>query len=32
MRGTIKKLRHLVYVGATLATLLMASGAKWKNN
>jgi hypothetical protein len=23
--------RHLLYVGATLATFLMATGAKWRN-
>jgi hypothetical protein len=23
--------RHLMYVGATLATFLLAAGAKWKN-
>jgi hypothetical protein len=25
------KWRHLLYVGATLATFLLASGAKWRN-
>jgi hypothetical protein len=23
--------RHLMYVGATLATFLLATGAKWRN-
>jgi hypothetical protein len=23
--------RHLMYVGATLATFLLAAGARWKN-
>ena len=25
------KWRHLLYVGASLATFLLAAGAKWKN-
>jgi hypothetical protein len=25
------KWRHMLYVGATLATFLLAAGAKWKN-
>jgi hypothetical protein len=24
--------RHLLYVGATLATTLLAAGAKWRNH
>ena len=31
MKATITRLRGLLYTGATLATLLLASGAKWKN-
>ncbi len=26
-----KNWRHLMYVGATLATFLLATGAKWRN-
>ena len=25
------KWRHMLYVGATLATFLLAAGAKWRN-
>lgn len=32
MRAKIKNVRHYIYVGATLATFLMATGAKFKNN
>lgn len=32
MMAKIKSLRSLVYTGAMLATLLLASGAKWRNN
>lgn len=32
MMAKIKSLRSLVYTAATLATLLLASGAKWRNN
>ena len=31
MKAKITSLRSLLYTGATLATLLLASGAKWKN-
>jgi hypothetical protein len=27
----VNRVRHLLYVGATLATFLLAAGAKWKN-
>jgi hypothetical protein len=27
----VNRLRHLLYTGATLATFLLAIGAKWKN-
>ena len=27
----VNKLRHLLYVGAGLATFMLAAGAKWKN-
>ena len=32
MIAKIKRLQGLLYTGATLATLLLASGAKWKNH
>ena len=32
MRAKIHNLRHYIYIGATLATFLMATGAKFKNN
>jgi hypothetical protein len=32
MKAKIMSLRHLLYTGATLATLLLASGARWKNH
>jgi hypothetical protein len=34
MRGKMAKLnwRHLLYTGATLASLLLAAGARWKPN
>ena len=32
MRAKIRNVRHYVYIGATLATFLMATGAKFKNN
>jgi hypothetical protein len=32
MRAKIRNARHYVYVGATLATFLMATGAKFKNH
>jgi len=31
MRGKLNW-RHLLYTGATLATLLLAAGARWKPN
>lgn len=33
MRAKLTKFpwRHMLYTGATLATLLLAAGAKWKN-
>ncbi len=32
MRAKLRNARHYVYIGATLATFLMATGAKFKNN
>jgi hypothetical protein len=34
MRAKINSIpwKHLLYTGATLATFLLAAGAKWKNN
>jgi hypothetical protein len=32
MRGMLKNWRHLIYTGATLATLLLAAGARYKPN
>ena len=32
MRDMLKNWRHLVYTGATLATLLLAAGARYKPN
>jgi hypothetical protein len=31
MRAMLKNWRHTMYVGATLATFLLATGAKFKN-
>lgn len=31
MRAFLKNWRHYLYVGATLATFLLATGAKFKN-
>jgi hypothetical protein len=32
LRARFSKFRALLYTGATLATFLLAVGAKWKNN
>jgi hypothetical protein len=32
LRARFSKFRALLYTGATLATFLLAAGAKWKNN
>jgi hypothetical protein len=32
MRAKFRNARHYVYIAATLATFLMATGAKFKNN
>jgi hypothetical protein len=32
MRARFRNMRHYVYIGATLATFLMATGAKFKNH
>jgi len=32
LRARFNKFRALIYTGATLATFLLAAGARWKNN
>jgi hypothetical protein len=32
MKAKLRNWRHTFYVGATLATFLLASGARWKNH